>query len=293
MNQDRLEASNVLWFIFFSFASWLIFTSLFMTQKIFDLFYEFYTYAQETEKSANEKRIPVIVTNPKEDKKEKPDILEKLYRSDRAAEARGRLTQKKGFRWLSEQDQLEYKTKYKINSKEYNEDEVYIAKIIRKKDALYKFFFGKKKYEPLSKIPDSYRFNYDHAFSWDKQGSPQIPSYHYKHFRYIRSMIEKIRYHWSPPGGFPSPVYTDPYHQSYYVPGYFKVRLFSPHEIAIVFMLDEKGYVIDVKVFKSGGYRSLDNSIVEAITDSQNFGPPPRDMIKLDKAIFPWLFKIY
>ena len=291
MNENRLEQSNILWFIFFAFVSWAVITSLLMTQKIFDLFYELYTYEPEPEKSVNERKIPVLITNPKK-KKEKPDILENLYRSDRDAEARGRITKNKGFRWLSGQDELKYG--YKIDHKIYDQNDVHIATIINPKNSLYKFFFNKKKYQTPNKIPDSYQFNYDHAFSWNREGLPQIPSYHHKHFRYIRSMMEKIRYHWSPPGGFPTPVYTDRYHKGqYYAPGYLRMRLFPPQEIDIVFMLDKEGYVVDIKVFRSGGYHNLDNSIVEAISNSKNFGPPPKEMLKGNKVIFPWLIKIY
>ena len=295
MNERRLENQHILFLIFFSLVSWFFFSSLLMNQKLFDLFYYFQSEEKVLSKSFDERTIPVIVTNPKKTKEEKSDPSEQLYRSNRNAQAQGRLTKKKGFQWLSEQEKIKIRNSQKIQPKETNEGEdILTTKLLYEDQLLWNQFKKKKKYHELMRIPDSYDFNYKHAFSWNRDGSPQIPSYHYKHYKYIKAMMNKIRYNWARPGGIPTSIYGDDYHGSYYVPGYIRLRLFPPQEIGIVFMLDKHGEVMDIKVKRSNGYKTLDNSLVEAIRNAQNFGPPPKDFMQsFDRAFFPWIFKIY
>ena len=295
MNERRFEPQHALWLICFSLVSWFIFSGLFMSQKIFDFLYELQADESELSKLFDERELPVIITNPNI-KEKKEDPIEKLYRSDQASEAQGKFTKEKGFHWLSEQDRLKLRNlrnSKEQENKEKSQEDTLTVRIIKNIKLLWQRFKKKKEYSELSRIPDSYRFDYKRAFSWDKNGTPLLPAYLYKHYNYIKAMINKIRYHWAPPGGSPWNIYQTGFYRGNYVPGYIQIRIFPPQEIALVFMLDQSGDVIDIKIEKSMGYKSLDESFVEAIRNAQNFGPPPKDFIRLNRAIFPWLFKIY
>ena len=294
MNQHESEPQNVLWLISFSLASWLFFSLAFMHQKIFDFIYKLQSNEKYLSSLFNEKEIPMIVENPKTNKKEKENI-EKVYRSEKSSRAQGKLTKKKRFRWLSEEDQLKIrKWQQHLNKqREAQQEEILTTRIIKETDLLWKHFQKKRRYSELTKIPASYDFDYHRAFSWDRDGIPQIPTYFYKHYDYIKSMINKIRYHWAPPGGSPRNLYQNSFHSSSYVPGYIRIRVFPPQSIALTFMLDQSGEVLDVRIESSMGYQTLNESFIDAIRSVQNFGVPPKDFMRLNRAFFPWIFRLY
>ena len=293
MNHHEFESPNILWLISFSLASWLFISITFMNQKIFDFLYKIQSNEKELSSLFDQKEIAMIVENSDTTKTEKENI-ERVYRSKNTAQARGKITKKKGFQWLSEQEQLKLK-EFKNNQhiSHQNKEKILTAKIIQETKFLRHNFLKKKRYSALSKIPASYNFDSRQAFSWNKDGTPQIPTYFYQHYDYIKLMIDKIRYHWAPPGGSPRNLYQNRFYNGTYVPGYVRIRIFPPQKIGLIFMLDKSGEVLDVKIKRSRGYHSLDQSFIEAIRSVQNFGPPPKDFIRLNRAIFPWLFKIY
>ncbi len=292
MDDRTFESQHTLWLISFSLASWLFFSIAFMNQKIFDFLYKIQSNEKKISSLLGKREIAMIVENS--DAPEEEENIEKVYLSKRTAQAQGKITKQKGFRWLSEQEQLKLK-EFKNNQRvdQENREDVLMAKIIQETRLLRQSISKKKRYSELSKIPDSYDFDYRQAFSWDRDGTPQMPTYFYRHYDYIKSMIDKIRYHWAPPGGSPRNLYQSRFHNGQYVPGYVRIRLFPPQKVGLVFMLDESGEVLDVRIKKSMGYQALNQSFIEAIRSIQNFGPPPKDFIRINRAVFPWLFKIY
>ncbi len=292
----KLKNEQIIWLSFFMISSWIILSTLLLSQKIMNIWYHYNQDKSDLLSHFQKKEIPMIITNPKD--KESIDLKEKLYRSNRFSEGRGKLTIKKGFKNLSMQDKLKIKDLNQAYLKEGHQQEPYsfTSKIIDERSIFkYKQKQHKKRQtkQTLSLIPDSYEFQYEYAFSWTKEGLPQIPSYYFKYYKYFRDMSEKIRDNWVPPGGIPVPTYGNEYHRMQYVPGHVRLRRFPPQEIAISFMVDHSGEVLDIKMMRKSRFKSLNISIVEAISNSKNFGPPPKELLHLNIVIFPWVFRIY
>ncbi len=292
MNKKYLKSQHQLFFICFTLASWLLFSALFMNQVIFDFLYELQLGETSLSNNFNKRKIPMIITSPNIKKKESEEKIERVYMSNKSFQAQGKLTKRKGFQWLSEQDQLKLESFQKASQiKSQMKDDVLMVKIFKKKSILWKKH--KKRYSRLTQIPASYNFDYKRALSWNRDGTPQIPTYLYKEYKYIKSMGDSIHNYWILPGGSPKNLYQYDYYKNYYVPGYVRIRIFPPQKIALMFMLNELGEVLDVKIQKSLGYQVLNESLIEAIYSIKNFGIPPKSFIKSNRVIFSWLLQLY
>ncbi len=280
--------------IFFHLSFWIIIFFLYALQ------FPRWIYLSDAEEkiknsleSESRKEIRVLIENPKE--KSPKEKKEMVFLSNQEMKARGRLTKEKGFEALSRDDVLEW-----------NEE------ILVPRNAVIKTFRGTdfqitlaalqsplKNMERtvhsasvLRKIPTHYQFRDRFALAWDLTGSPRIPSKDFKNFQFFRSMLEKIKGNWAPPGGIPYPIYDDDYHSMSATPGYTRFSSFPNQDVRIVFLIDERGNVLDAKVHQSLGYRSLDKSLLDAIFFSRNFGLPPAELIKDGTVVIPVIFRI-
>ena len=288
-------------FLFLLFSSWLFITILLFYGIIFHIF-----FAPSFEKIAKDflkedKLLPVAIENITS-KEEEIDKKNSLYMSNKFHKAQGKLTKDAGFSSLSNQDKL-IKNSNSTQSihKKREEAKKYLRVLSNEKENIFKVNLWKNfqhKKNPNTKkiltprtylkIPNSYEFKYKNAFSWDANGEPLLPTFHYKNFDYIRAMVNKIRQHWYPPGGSPIPIDYQPRYA-----GSFTYRVIPPQVVGVIFMLDIHGNVLDTTIRESLGYDILNQSIIDAIKNSGNFGKPPSDFLEHNRAFFPFLFKIY
>lgn len=285
------------WYVWFLSASFLIISLLFYLNIPKYLL-------TSALKNDNKKSVSVLLKNEEQEnfvKDENAVIL-----SDEDNQAQGKLTHKKNFSNFSDKNDLAFARKGEITPPQVvvpkaemsKKDSGFLVKFVRLIQKKRKqtsgrggwFDWAKSDY---TKIPDNYSYQKEFALSWDKLGQPIIPTKNYEHYQYFRDLIDKIRRHWYPPGGsYYPPIGDDFFTTSGFAPGYTRIQTFPGQEIQTIFMLDKNGNVIDAKIYESLGYSSLDQSCLDAITTSKNFGPPPPELLKRGTLIIPFYFRI-
>ena len=127
----------------------------------------------------------------------------------------------------------------------------------------------------LTRIPSNYRFREDFALRYDGQDLFSIARQELVGYHYFRRMMRQIR------DGFPllgNWSYRDPY-------GVVINEQVKPQIVAVQFLVDDMGRVMDVKVVSSIGQRVVDEACVNAL-QHQNFGPPPPEVLDTYGNIF-------
>jgi TonB family protein len=127
----------------------------------------------------------------------------------------------------------------------------------------------------LTRIPANYRFREDFALRYDGQDLFSIARQELVGYQYFRRMMRQIR------DGFPllgNWSYRDPY-------GVVINEQVKPQIVAVQFLVDDTGRVLDVKVVSSIGQRVVDEACVNAL-QHQNFGPPPPEVLNTYGNIF-------
>lgn len=308
MNKEKDHILFVRWYIWFLPSSWIIVSLLLFLQIPQKILLQ----QQTTNKEKNSSVTLLLKNKEKENLQKDPQAV---ILSDSDNQEQGKLTKEKDFIHTSPQNDLTFARKgsrqktseaplqqeqKNVRQKKIKRNSSFVVKFVRliKRKIKQKekggnggvFAWAKSDY---TRIPDSYTFQKKFALAWTDSGQPIIPTKKYQHYAYFRGMIEKIRNHWYPPGGsYYPPIGDDFFTTSGYAPGYTRVQTFPEQEIQTVFMLDTSGNVIDVKVFQSLGYRSLDQSCLDAINKSKNFGPPPKELLERGVLIVPFLFRL-
>lgn len=299
------------WFVWFLLSSWIVFALLFylrVPQKIL-------LKKIETEEK---KTVSVLLKNKEQENLQKDPTATML--SDQDNQAQGSLTSKKDFQNLSPYNDLSFSRKGETSSslqessqkeiplhkKNKEQDQtnsaskknsfvVQFVKLIQKQQKKIMgrsgmFDWAKSDY---TRIPDNYPYQKEFALSFDRLGNPIIPTKKYEHYDYFRKLVEKIRQHWYPPGGsYHPPIGDDFFATSNFTPGYTRVQAFPSQEVQTIFMLNAKGDVIDVRIYSSLGYKSLDQSCLDAIRQAKNFGAPPQELLERGTLIVPFFFRI-
>lgn len=288
LDNDRLG-------IFFIFSFWIVLFFLYAVQfpKWIELAQN-HDIIKKHNLTQNQKEIKVLIENPKEkSEKEKKELV---FLSNQEMKARGQLTKERGFEALTKDEELEWNTeKEQIQQKSIKtftgrDFEIQLEKITNPLRSIENEIH--KSQTHLKKIPTYYQFRDRFALSWNMIGSPRIPTKDFKHFDYFKAMLNKIKNNWAPPGGIPYPVYGDDYHSMSPAPGYTRFSSFPNQDVKIVFMIDDNGNVLDAKIHHSLGYQSLDQSLLDAIYVSRNFGFPPKELIQKGVVIIPIIFRI-
>ena len=281
-----IDAQEVSFQTFFWAITSFFFSAFLLLSKDFDKLIEKIQAAKAD--SSQDKIIQVLLEN-KESAQGRKDTVKFL--SDKTSNASGNITREKGFESISSDHVLQMGKV--IHEK--SEKSAQASRLL--KNDLGKSAPQKKPREsrpsaPELRIPAHYQFRHDFAFTWDYAGRPVIPTVAFEHYSYFRSMINKIQNVWAPPGGDPYPTFGDEYHRMNYAAGYSRYTTFPSQDVNILFMLDINGNVLDVKMVNSLGFKSLDQSCVEAIWSAKNFGPPPTKLLSADKLIIPFTFRI-
>jgi len=64
-------------------------------------------------------------------------------------------------------------------------------------------------------------------------------------------------------------------------------------EVKIVFVLNKGGDIIHIEILDSLGNKPLNESCYDAIRLSKGFGPVPKDLLKGDLLVIPFIFGYY
>lgn len=258
-------------FISFSFVTlsfFFLFIALQMPARL-------YQQSQQNKSQSSSSTYNVLIEQTKKDNEEL-DKKFKKYLSNKNQAAQGNLTKEKFFENLSNNDEFETSLKS------------YSARILKG----YKQSSLSLRQSKKNILPSHYKFRKKFAFSWDRFGTPLIPTIKFKHFEYFQAMLRKIRMHWAPPGGIPSPVYDDHYFSSYSYGGTMRLQSIRPQDVEVVFALDKEGKVLGAKIHNSLGDIHLDAACLDAILSSKTFGPPDQELLENGIAQVSLVFRV-
>ncbi len=118
-------------------------------------------------------------------------------------------------------------------------------------------------------IPANYRFQQDMALRYDDSPRLSVARQELAGFRYFQQMLRQIRDTFAPPGM--NYAYRD-------AAGYVVNQPIKPQEVRVLFALDSRGYVRDVRVVSSMGQEAVDEACINVLR-GKNFGPPPEEVL--------------
>lgn len=127
----------------------------------------------------------------------------------------------------------------------------------------------------LTRIPSNYRFQQDFALRYDGQDLFSVAREELIGYNYFRRMMRQIRDSFPFLGNW---SYRDPF-------GVVINEQVKPQVVAVQFLVDETGRVMDVKIVSSIGQRVVDEACLNALRN-QNFGPPPPEVLQAFGNIF-------
>ncbi|MDX1960812.1 MAG: energy transducer TonB [Leptospiraceae bacterium] len=236
-------------------------------------------------KAREEKVYNVLVEQDFKDKTIKDEIK---ALSDENAAGSGGITQKEGFHTMSPFYEFVMGSRPSSAQKESKdasknkEEDVYDVGIF-KADPLFKpkpVQASTSASNPSSgqetKIPSNYRFQQDFLFRWDGSKALSIPRKQLAGYHYFKAMLRKIESNFYPPGGG-NFAYRDP-------AGYVIREGILPGEVKVMFMLNDAGDVIDIRLSASPGQKIVDKACLDSIR-GQNFGVVPPE-VKQNGMIF-------
>ncbi|HON16748.1 MAG TPA: TonB C-terminal domain-containing protein [Spirochaetota bacterium] len=222
------------------------------------------------------------------------DIKESTLLSDRDSTARGYITKEKGDRWLN--NSLEFRLKSGGNSsvnksavtsggeKTSTSDNGDIAFKYSQSSGAKGNGFGGNKADSMA-IPDRNNITMKNAIFYSNAGEFSFNTAKFKNFEYFKNMKDKIASNWYPPllanvslGG--------------YAPGNMRIMAIPSQRVKIAFIMNRNGDVLRVELVDSLGNKPLDDSCIDAIKLSRNFGKVPDD-IKGELILIPFIFGYY
>ncbi|MES0490953.1 MAG: energy transducer TonB [Leptospirales bacterium] len=302
VNPEGLNFSEKTWLISIFTAAWIILTPI-----IFSTLPRMIVKDLISDKSSNDTRIKggkLIETEKSEDKEADSDVW---FLSTKNQEAAGKLTEEKGFEAKTHYDKLRIAKagdRDKSSGKKLIEtlsvkeaervnltsDTRFHVQIVEE-DQIQGKGVGVSKMgnSTVTTIPENYNFRDKFAFSWSKDGAPQIPTAFMEHYDYFQNMFRKIMYNWYPPGG----QFRERFEYSRNVPGTSSYTPFPEQDVWIVFMIDAKGNFVDAKVYKSLGYNELNSSLLDAFKRAKNFGPPPKELLEKGNLILGVIWRYF
>jgi TonB family protein len=231
------------------------------------------------------------------------DVNKYTLLSDKDSRAKGYLTKQKGDNWLN--NSLKFSIKKggllagktsTVSSNKGSKEKLLLSKndelsiTLLPEDKFYSSTKGHSGETEWTRIPDKKGVNLKNAIFYSISGNFSFNTKKFKNFKYFHNMKNKISKHWYPPvnantilpqGG--SRLSGD------YTPGYTRVMVIPSQLVKMYFVLDRKGIVKKTVIVESMGNKSLDDSCLEAIQNSKNFGPVPEDL-KGENIVIPFIF---
>lgn len=287
----RLVSAGIPVFLFFSF--------IFATAYSESLgFLRNEAYAAESERlkmEQNEDRLYHVLVEQEYSPEAKTDQMRAL--SDVTAEGTGGITKSYGFHTLTEYDTLSMSgsgqggnqaSEQSRNTPQNNEEgseERTAASAANQGRPGNPGNQGLSGEEQEMKIPANYRFRHDFSLRYDESPQMSVARQELAGYKYFRDMLRRIRETFSPPG------YNIAYRDR---AGTVISQPIKPQVVEVLFMLDTKGNVRDVRVVSSMGQRPVDQACINSLA-GQNFGPPPPEVLAKGNIfginfIFPAIF---
>lgn len=229
----------------------------------------------------------------------KREITEQVFISDKDSAAQGFLTPGESARWYSETSDLKLGQKGSGESGSAPAQRIVDAggqKVILADESemlMYLHKFGKSgssrsgeaNYNEI-KLPQPHLMSRSNTLFFSNSGLFSLNTVEFKHYAFAKRIVDKISSNWYPPvmanariGG--------------YAPGSTRIMAIPPQEVRAYFAINEEGAVVQSGVLDSYGNQSLDESCLDAIRFSKNFGPVPDDLKKKMRngvMVIPFIF---
>jgi len=142
-------------------------------------------------------------------------------------------------------------------------------------------------------IPDKNDVSRENALFYSSDGRFSFNTVKFKDFKYFKDMKDRIASNWYPPLMANSMVQGYNPLSGEYAPGYTRIMSIPSQEVKTVFVLNRKGDIIHIQILDSLGNKPLNASCYDAIKLSKSFGPVPRDLLKGDVLVIPFIFGYY
>jgi TonB family protein len=234
-----------------------------------------------------------IIVNINQD--DKRDINNKTLLSDRDSTDKGFITKEKGDRWLNNSRDF----RLKKGSKKQNSDAADTAgekSKISVKDSEIVLRFDKSGGAASAgneglfndvAIPDKNDVTLKNAIYYTNSGLFSFNTAKFKNFSYFKKMKDKIASYWYPPI-FANAVIGG------YNPASGGVRFMAipAQKVKLYFIMNREGDVQKVEILDSNGNKPLDESCLDSIRLSKNFGKVPDDL-KGEFIVIPFIFGFY
>ncbi|MBP7901391.1 MAG: energy transducer TonB [Spirochaetes bacterium] len=226
------------------------------------------------------------------------NILEKKYTflSDKDSTAKGHVTKTKGDTWLNNSTDFKVRGKaYAGQSLSEQTEEILSGNdisigIVHKTNAVKEEYenqsaadFGNSEW---TRIPDAKGISKYNSLFFSNSGQFSYSTKKFKNFEFFNRMKNKIASNWYPPSFANAVIGRNS------ATGRIRLGLIPSQEVKLYFTLNRNGDVIDVKVLESMGNYALNESCVDSIKMSKNFGQIPADM-EGDVIVIPFIFGYY
>jgi len=234
-----------------------------------------------------------IIVNINQD--DKQVVTPETLLSDRDSGAKGYITRKGGNRWLN--NSLDFKVLKGSQGKEKGE-RASVSRSDREKLLLLDnsemvMVIERNDSADETLIPDKNDVSRENAIFYSSDGRFSFNTVKFKDFKYFKNMKDKIASNWYPP------LMANAIIQGYnpltgsYTPGITRIMAIPSQEVKIVFVLNKGGDIIHIEILDSLGSKPLNESCYDAIRLSKGFGPVPKDQLKGDVLVIPFIFGYY
>jgi hypothetical protein len=244
-----------------------------------------------------------IIVNINQD--DKQVVTPETLLSDRDSSAKGYITRKGGNRWLN--NSLDFKVLKGSQGKEKGErasvsrsdrekllllDNSEMVMVIERNDSAGSDAGNYGLFDETL-IPDKNDVSRENAIFYSSDGRFSFNTVKFKDFKYFKNMKDKIASNWYPP------LMANAIIQGYnpltgsYTPGITRIMAIPSQEVKIVFVLNKGGDIIHIEILDSLGSKPLNESCYDAIRLSKGFGPVPKDQLKGDVLVIPFIFGYY
>lgn len=221
------------------------------------------------------------------------DIRNSTLLSDRDSSAKGFITKEQGDRWLN--NSLEFMMKSggsgsdgraAASGKGDGVKASYSGDIsMRSGDSGGGGSSGNNGNASRMAIPDKNSITMKNAIFYSNNGLFSFNTAKFKNFTYFKNMKDRIASNWYPPllanaaiGG--------------HAPGNMRIMAIPNQKVKICFIMNRSGEIVRVELVDSMGNKPLDESCLDAIRLSKNFGKVPED-IKGEFILIPFIFGYY
>jgi hypothetical protein len=225
--------------------------------------------------------------------------------SDRDSSAKGYVTRKTGNRWLN--NSLDFRVLKgsraggkgeKSSASESGRDRIMVSDdsemtaVIERNDAAGSQAGNHGIFDEVL-IPDKNDVSRENAIFYSSDGRFSFNTVKFKDFKYFNDMKNRIASNWYPP------LMANAIIQGYdpisgtYTPGSTRIMAIPSQEVKMVFVLNKEGEVIRIQILDSLGQKPLNASCYDAIRLSKNFGPVPKNLMKGDVLVIPFIFGYY